>query len=61
MAVNVGYTETQALEQGSTPRWRALRLLVRKKIAMVAITYLLIFYGVGFLAPVVAPHDPNRG
>ncbi len=38
---------------------RALRQLLGKKIAMVAIAYLLVFYSAGLLAPVVAPHDPN--
>lgn len=60
MAVNVGYAETDALEQRRAPRWRALRGLTRKKVAMIAIAYLIVFYGAGFFAPVVATHDPNR-
>lgn len=39
-------------------RWRFLRVLVRKKIAMVAIGYLLIFYTGGIFAPLIAPYDP---
>ncbi len=60
MAVNVGYAETNAFEQRRAPRWRALRGLARKKVAMIAIAYLIVFYGAGFFAPVVATHDPNR-
>ena len=41
-------------------RFRVLRQIVRKKIAMLAICYLLIFYSAGLLAPVIAPHDPNE-
>lgn len=41
------------------PRWRALRTLVRKKIAMLAVAYLLLFYACGILAPFIAPYDPT--
>jgi peptide/nickel transport system permease protein len=41
-------------------RFRVLRQIVGKKIAVVAICYLLVFYAGGLLAPVVAPYDPNE-
>jgi peptide/nickel transport system permease protein len=37
---------------------RIARRIVRKKLAMIAIIYLTIFYSVGILAPLVAPYDP---
>ncbi|MBA4180072.1 MAG: hypothetical protein C0506_05730 [Anaerolinea sp.] len=40
-------------------RYRTLRALLRKKIAMIAIFYLVIFYSAGIFAPLVAPYDPN--
>lgn len=47
-------------ETGSPARWRspgarALRSLLKKKIACVAIVYLTIFYGAGLFAPLVVP------
>lgn len=39
---------------------RALGRLGRKKIAMLAIVYLVVFYLGGIFAPLVAPHDPNE-
>lgn len=48
------------LEHAEAPRrWRTLRLLVRKKIAMLAVAYLLLFYACGIFAPLIAPHDPK--
>ena len=41
-------------------RFRLLRQVIRKKIAMLAILYLLIFYCGGVFAPVIAPYDPNE-
>lgn len=41
-------------------RFRLLRQVVRKKIAMLAIVYLLIFYAGGILSPLLAPYDPNE-
>lgn len=41
-------------------RYRTLRLLARKKLAMVAIAYLAIFYFAGIFAPLVATQDPAR-
>ncbi len=51
----------RTLEETGTPaRWRspgarALRSLLRKKIACLAIVYLTIFYGAGLFAPLVVP------
>ncbi len=41
------------------PRFRFLRELVRKKIAMTAIFFLAIFYLAGIFAPWVSTDDPN--
>jgi ABC-type dipeptide/oligopeptide/nickel transport system permease subunit len=41
-------------------RWTTLRAIARKKVAMIAITYLCFFYAVGVFAPVLAPHDPYQ-
>lgn len=40
-------------------RWRSVRTFLRKKLAVVALTYLIIFYAAGIFAPVVAPYDPR--
>jgi len=40
-------------------RFRTLRELLRKKVAMLAITYLLIFYLCGIFAPLIAPYGLN--
>ncbi|MCY4393474.1 MAG: ABC transporter permease [Chloroflexi bacterium] len=42
-----------------TPRFRFLRELVHKKIAMIAIFFLAIFYLAGIFAPWVSTDDPN--
>ncbi len=36
-----------------------LREILHRKIATLSVAYLLIFYSVGILAPLVAPYDPN--
>ncbi len=41
------------------PRFRFLRELVRKKIAMIAIFFLALFYLAGIFAPWVSTDDPN--
>lgn len=50
--------EAGALSRQSPSR-RFLRALVKRKLAMVGIGYILLFYALGILAPLVAPHDPN--
>ncbi len=40
-------------------RFRTLRELARKKVAMVAIAYLLIFYACGIFAPLITPYGLN--
>ena len=42
------------------PRFRFLRELVRKKIAMLAICFIVVFYIVGIFAPWVSTDDPNH-
>jgi len=58
--VHVATSEDLLLQQEMTPvrKWRFLRVLVRKKIAMIAIVYLLVFYACGIFAPLIAPYDP---
>lgn len=41
-------------------RWRTMRRLLRKRVASVAIAYLLLFYVAGIFAPIIATHDPNE-
>ena len=61
MAVDAfGYTldEVQALEgrSGATAPWRAFaRALLRRKIAVLALVYIGIFYFCGVFAPLIAP------
>ncbi len=40
--------------------WVFFRRLLSKKIATLALIYLVIFYGAGIIGPFVAPHDPNK-
>lgn len=40
-------------------RWRSVRAFLRKKLAVIALAYLILFYAAGVFAPVVAPHDPR--
>ncbi|MBH76810.1 MAG: peptide ABC transporter permease [Dehalococcoidia bacterium] len=60
MIVDARMTEVSELETSGESRWRVLRLLLRKRIALICIGVLLVFYVAGFFAPLVAPHDPNR-
>lgn len=48
------------LQAENRQRRSFFRELVRKKIAAGALVFLAVFYAVGFLAPVVAPSDPNQ-
>lgn len=41
------------------PRWRTLRVLLRKKLATIGLAYLILFYVCGIAAPLIAPYDPN--
>ncbi len=41
-------------------RFTTVRRILGKKVAVVALVYLAIFYGAGLLAPWVAPDDPNQ-
>jgi len=50
-----------AYEALATPkRFRTLRELLRKKVAVIAMTYLLIFYACGIFAPLIAPYGLNE-
>ncbi len=43
-----------------SPTGRAFRSLLRRKLAVAAILYILLFYGAGLFAPLLAPYDPNE-
>ena len=43
-----------------SPRRRLLKVLVRKKLAMISMAFLAVFYFCGIFAPLVAPHDPYQ-
>lgn len=60
MAVQAGYVETSAFARARPQRLRLLRLLARKKIAAVAIVWIVIFYAAGIFAPLAAPADPRQ-
>ncbi len=59
MRVNAPTLETEELVWRPAPRFRILRELVRKKIAMLAIVLLTVFYLAGIFSPWIATHDPN--
>lgn len=59
MAVRTDLLEIEELGWRPTPRFRFLRELGRKKIAMIAIVFLAVFYLAGIFAPWVATHDPQ--
>jgi peptide/nickel transport system permease protein len=55
------YEAGELTPRASASLWRTtMRRLLRKKLAMVAVAYLAIFYFAAVFAPWVAPHDPNR-
>ncbi len=60
--MSVAVAQEPVLTEGVSlsPRRRMLKELVRKKIAMIAIAYLAIFYFCGVFAPLVAPQDPYK-
>jgi ABC-type dipeptide/oligopeptide/nickel transport system permease subunit len=43
-------------EEGASPAWRTLRRLFRRRLAVVCLSTIVVLYGVGALAPVVAPY-----
>jgi peptide/nickel transport system permease protein len=53
-------TDPLAIRPPQSLKRRVVRQLIRKRLAMVAIAYLLVFYSAGLLAPVIAPHNPNE-
>lgn len=60
MAVSAIQDYGSTLETTPLKRWRFIRVLVRKKIAMCAVAFLVVFYFAGVFAPLIAPHDPNE-
>ncbi len=53
-------TLTQGWEELTPPRrFGFAREILRRKIATISVAYLLVFYSVGILAPLIAPYDPN--
>ena len=59
MTLQTRAAEFGDLDMPREQRWRVLRLLAGKRIAVVCILVLLVFYIAGFFAPWVAPKDPN--
>jgi ABC-type dipeptide/oligopeptide/nickel transport system permease subunit len=53
--LTAGSIEDGALRQ--TPRFRVLRRIARRPVAVTAIVIILIIYTAGILAPVIAPYD----
>lgn len=53
-------TESALPRRSQTLRARLLRQILRKKLAMLAMVYLAIFYCCGIFAPLIAPHDPTE-
>ena len=57
--------ETEALIQGDSTRpsrgylWLSTRRLLRKKLAVVCLAIIILMYGSGILAPLVAPYGYN--
>ncbi len=47
-------------ELGSPKRFRTMRELLRKKVAVLAMCYLAIFYFCGLAAPLIAPYGLNE-
>jgi len=60
MAMRADSVEASAVGRARPRRLRLLRLLAHKKIAAVALAWILIFYVAGIFAPLIAPRDPNR-
>lgn len=47
-------------EVGEPRRFRTIRDILRRKVAVLAISYLLIFYTCGLFAPLIAPYGLNE-
>ncbi|KAA0226498.1 ABC transporter permease, partial [bacterium] len=50
----------ESLPAAPSMKRRMFLLIIRKKLAMLAIAYLAVFYLCGVFAPLLAPHDPNE-
>lgn len=48
-----------ATRPGAAPWRRFFRSLLTRKVALLALAYILVFYGAGIFAPLLAPYDPN--
>ena len=46
--------------RGRNPTWIAVRALLGKKLALLAIVYIAVFYFAGIFAPLIAPHSPRE-
>ncbi len=56
-----GTIDLQAPAAGTRHRrWRSVRLLLKKKIAVVAIVLIATFYFCGIFAPLISPYGPNE-
>jgi ABC-type dipeptide/oligopeptide/nickel transport system permease subunit len=55
-------TDYYAAGDIQTPRrFRTMREILRKKLAVIAISYLLLFYACGIFAPLIAPYGLTEG
>jgi peptide/nickel transport system permease protein len=48
--------EQRAL-RGESLTWRSIRRLLRRRIAVICLVVIVVFYAVGLLAPLIAPHE----
>ncbi|MGK2965548.1 MAG: ABC transporter permease [Tepidiformaceae bacterium] len=49
----------EEIPQSASLARRLIRALVRKKLAMLAISFIVLFYIAGLAAPLIAPYNPN--
>ena len=42
--------------RGESLTWRSIRRLLRRRIAVICLVVIVVFYAVGILAPLIAPH-----
>lgn len=57
---DVAVLEFETVARPAASPWgRFLRSLLRRKLAVASLAYILVFYAVGAFAPLLAPYDPN--
>jgi peptide/nickel transport system permease protein len=56
------YDDAPAIEGGGHSPWgRAVRRLARKKLAVICLAVIVVFYTVGIFAPLIAPYGYDEG